>query len=91
MLLLPMGANAVGSVTSFGAFAAAFANFLLVPFVNKRVNNEVSAALRVACGLMALGFGVFVMLNGGVETKPCTTEGSVTVNEMLWVHCAAGH
>jgi hypothetical protein len=30
---------------------------------------------------MALGFGVFVMLNGGVETKPCTTpdcQGSDT-------------
>ena len=43
--------------------------------MNQRVNNVVSAALRVACILMAVGFGLFVIMNGGVENKPCTTPG----------------
>jgi hypothetical protein len=73
MLLLPMGANAVGSITSIGAFTAAFANFILVPFVNARVNSAVSSNLRVACFLMATGFFLFSLFNGGVESKPCTT------------------
>jgi hypothetical protein len=73
MLLLPMGADAVGSITSIGAFSVAFANFALVPFVNQRLNSSVSANLRVACVLMAAGFFCFCMFNGGIETKPCTT------------------
>lgn len=32
-----------------------------------------SANLRIACILMAAGFCLFFMFNGGVENKPCTT------------------
>lgn len=73
MLLLHMGADAVGSITSIGAVSAAFANFALVPYANKRLNSSVSENLRVACVLMAAGFFCFCIFNGGVQTKPCTT------------------
>jgi hypothetical protein len=68
MLLLPMGPNAVGSITSIGAITAAFANFFLVPFVNERVKTVVAANLRVACALMAVGFFLFSVFNGGTSS-----------------------